>query len=348
MIIKRSGFDFIFLRYHHTSDMRKIIFVVTLFGLILFGGTFGYMLLEHIGFWEGMYLTAITITTVGYGDLVPIHPEGKIFTVFLVFASVGFVVYTFSKLTETLVEGGLRDIFERRNMNKKVARLRDHIIVCGYGRIGKVICQILKENNRPFVVIEKDEEEVKNIKDDELIELAGEASDDEVLMKAGIMQARGLIAVVSSDADNMYITLTARGLNPDLFILARSSGIPGAETKLMRAGASKVISPYYIGASRMAQLVVRPTVIDFIDLTMHAGELGLRMEELVVTAQASFVNKNLIESGIRKRFDVIVVAIKRQDEEMLFNPGPGTTILTHDILIVLGDYSQIRALEKEL
>jgi len=328
--------------------MRKIIFIAILFVLILLGGTFGYMVFEDMGFWNGLYLTALTITTVGYGDLVPVHPAGKIFTVLLVFAGVGFVLYIFSKLMETLVEGGLRDIFERRSMNKKVARLRDHIIVCGYGRIGKVICRILKENNRPFVVIEKDEEEIKNIKDDELNELSGEASDDEVLMQAGIMRARGLIAVVSTDADNMYITLTARGLNPDLFILARSSGISGANIKLMRAGASKVISPYYIGASRMAQLIVRPTVIDFIDLTMHAGELGLRMEELLVSDKASFVNKNLMESGIRKRFDVIVVAIKRQGDEMLFNPGPGTTIMDGDILIVLGDYAQIRVLEKEL
>ncbi len=328
--------------------MRKIICVVILFILILSIGTIGYMTLEHLDFLDSLYLTTISITTVGYGDIVPIHPLGKIFTVCLVFAGVGLVMYTFSKVTETMIEGGLRDIFERRKMNKKVAGLRNHYIVCGFGRIGKVICQILKENNRPFVVIDKNPEELKNIESEGFLELAGEASDDEVLLKAGIMRAQGLIAVVASDPDNMYITLTARGLKPDLFILARSSGTSGAETKLVRAGASKVISPYYIGARRMAQLVVRPTVIDFIDLTMHAGELGLRMEELLVTDKASFVNKNLRESGIRQKFDVIVVAIKRKDEEMLFNPGPTTTLLAGDILIVLGDHQRISELEKEV
>ena len=333
---------------YHIGHMRKIICVVILFVLILSIGTIGYMTLEHLNFLDSLYLTAISITTVGYGDIVPIHPLGKIFTIGLVFAGVGLVMYTFSKVTETMIEGGLRDIFERRKMNKKVARLRNHYIVCGFGRIGKVICKILQENNRPFVVIEKNPEELKNVESGGFLGLAGEASDDEVLLKAGIMKAQGLIAVVASDPDNMYITLTARGLNPDLFILARSSGTPGADTKLIRTGASKVISPYYIGARRMAQLLVRPTVIDFIDLTMHAGELGLRMEELLVTDKASFVNKNLLESGIRKRFDVIVVAIKRKNEEMLFNPGPTTTLLAGDILIVLGDHQQISELEKEV
>lgn len=231
-------------------------------------------------------------------------------------------------------------------MNKKVAQLRNHYIVCGYGRIGKVICQILKENGRPFVVIENDDDEIRNIEAEGFFALQGEASDDEMLITAGIKEALGLIAVVSTDADNVFITLTARGLNPGLFILARSSGTLGSDTKLMRAGASKVISPYYIGARRMAQLIVRPTVIDFIDLTMYAGELGLRMEEMRVGKKASFANKKLIDSGIRQQYDIIVVAIKREGEKMIFNPRPDTMILPEDILIVLGDHSQITELEK--
>ena len=328
--------------------MRNLILIVLFLAAILLTGTVGYVVLEDMGLWDSMYLTAMTITTVGYGDIVPLHPQGKVFTIFLVFTGVGLVLYGFSKFAETMVEGGLRNILERRKMKKKVAHLRDHYIVCGYGRIGKVICQILKESNRPFVVIETDEEEMKNIESEGYYALDGEASDDDILLAAGIMNARGLIAVVSTDADNVFISLTARGLNPRLFILARSSGTPGADTKLMRAGASKVISPYYIGARRMAQLIVRPTVIDFIDLTMHAGELGLRMEELLVTEKASFANKNLIESGIRKNFEIIIVAIKRPGEDMIFNPKPDTVILAGDILIALGDHSQISLLEKEV
>ncbi|HER63230.1 MAG TPA: potassium channel protein [Desulfobacteraceae bacterium] len=328
--------------------MRDAKVIILFFTAIMLVGTSGYMIFEDFSFWNSIYLTAMTITTVGYGDIVPVHPFGRVFTVFLVFTGVGFVLYTFSRLAEAMVEGGLRNILERRKMDKKVAQLRNHYIVCGYGRIGKVICQILKENKRPFVVIENDAEEIRTIEAEGFFALLGEAADDEILIKAGIKEARGLIGVVSTDADNVFITLTARGLNPGLFILTRSSGAPGSDTKLLRAGASKVISPYYIGARRMAQLVVRPTVIDFIDLTMHAGELGLRMEEMLISEKASFVNKNLMESGIRKKYDIIVVAIKRQGDEMLFNPKPDTVILPGDILIVLGEHGQISALEKEV
>jgi len=330
------------------KNLRTILFVIVFLITILTVGALGFMVLEDLSIGEGLYLTAMTITTVGYGDIVPQHPQGRAFTVFLVFAGVGFVLYTFSKFAEVMVEGGLRNILERRKMNKQVSQLRNHYIVCGYGRIGKVICQILKESKRPFVVIEKNEGEIRSIEAEGYYALAGEAADDEILLTAGIKEARGMIAVVSSDADNVFISLTARGLNPGLFILARSSGAPGADTKLQRAGASKVISPYSIGAKRMAQILVRPTVIDFIDLTMHAGELGLRMEELLVTDRASFANKQLIESGIRKKFDIIVVAIKRQGEEMLFNPKSDSLILPGDILIVLGEHGQISALEKEV
>lgn len=328
--------------------MARFVYITLFFVLLLLAGTTGYMMFEDFGFWDSMYLTAMTITTVGYGDIVPVHPFGRVFTVFLVFTGVGFVLYVFSRLAETMVEGGLRNILERRKMNKKVAQLQNHYIVCGYGRIGRVICQILKENKRPFVVIEKDEEEIRNIEAEGYFALLGEASDDEMLINAGIKEALGLVAVVSTDADNVFITLTARGLNPSLFILARSSGTIGSDTKLVRAGASKVISPYYIGARRMAQLIVRPTVIDFIDLTMYAGELGLRMEEMRVSKKALFVNKKLMDSGIRQKHDIIVVAIKREGEEMIFNPRPDTMILPDDILIVLGDHSQIIALEKEI
>jgi voltage-gated potassium channel len=233
-------------------------------------------------------------------------------------------------------------------MHKEMSRLHDHYIVCGFGRIGQEICSILRENSRPFVVIENEDEVVREIDELGYIELQGDASDDDVLLEAGIKEARGLVAVVSTDADNLYITLTARGMNPDLFILTRSSGTPGVARKLERAGASKVISPYSIGARRMAQLIVRPTVVDFLDLAMQARELGLCMEELLVTGQTSFIGKTLMQSGLRRKYDIIVVAIKRPEQDMIFNPGPDTKIQENDILIVLGDSAQITALEKTL
>jgi voltage-gated potassium channel len=328
------------------NNIRKIALLLVPLLLILFVGTFGYMLLENTSFADGLYLTVITITTVGYGDIVPIHTAGRIFTVVLVFCGVGYVMYLFGKITEAMVEGGLRKIVERRKMHKKIAKLKDHYIVCGFGRIGMEICSILQENNRPFVVIERDKEVVKEIEALGYVDLMGEASDDDILLEAGIKRAKGLIAVVSSDADNLYITLTARGLNPDLFILARSSGVHGAARKLKRAGASRVISPYSIGARRMAQLIVRPTVMDFIDIAMEAGELGLRMEELVVSEESSIAGTSLIESGLRKKYDIIVIAIKRGDKAMFFNPKPDTEIQAGDILIVLGDSDHINSLEE--
>ena len=328
--------------------MHRIAVIIIIFIILVFGGTFGYMLLENTGFWMGLYLTIITVFTVGYGDIVPVHPSGRIFTVFLVITSVSFVFYTFSKITETMIEGELRGLYKRRKMNRQISRLRDHYIVCGFGRIGKEICKILQEHHRPFVVIEKDAEEIRALEDLQFYQLQGEASDDEVLQRAGIEKAKGLVSVVASDADNLYITLTARGLNPNLFIMTRSSGSPGVQTKLKRAGATRVISPYSIGARRMAHLIVRPTVTDFIDLTMRAGELDLIMEELQVSSASHLNGKNLIESEIRKKYDVIVVAIKRQDGTMLFNPKSETIIMASDILIVLGNSEHIAGLRREM
>jgi len=226
--------------------------------------------------------------------------------------------------------------------------LKNHYIVCGFGRIGKVISKILHENHRPFLIIENNPEEIAVINELGYLVLDGDSTNDDMLKKAHILDARALIAVTSSDADNVYVILSAKGLKPDIYILARSSGKKGAETKLLRAGANKVFSPYEIGARRMAQSLMRPTVIDFLDLTVHEGELGLRLEELQVSDKATFVNKSLMDSGIRSEHDLIVVAIKRQKGEMLFNPNPNTDILPGDILVVLGEHLNIQGLEKKL
>ncbi len=191
-----------------SNSIRKFSIVVSLFIAIILGGTFGYMILEKTTFWDGIYLTIITIATVGYGDMVPIYPAGKVFTVVLLFAGAGLVMYTLGKITEVMVEGSLQKILERRKMDKKIARLHDHYIVCGFGRIGKVICEILNEAGRPFVVIERDEDELREIDQLGYNTVPGEASEDEILLAAGIEKARGLIAVVSTDADNLYVTLT--------------------------------------------------------------------------------------------------------------------------------------------
>jgi len=328
--------------------MKKIIAGIFILIIILIYGTSGYMFLEDMSLTDSIYMTVISITTVGFSEVRPLSPAGKYFTVILIFGGVGFFLYMVSLITEAMLAGGLHTFLGRKNMEKKLNVMKDHYIVCGFGRIGKVISKILHENNRPFMIIENNPEEIAAIKELGYLVLEGDSTNDDMLNKAHIMDAKSLIAVTSSDADNVYIILSARGLKSEIYILARSSGKKGAETKLLRAGANKVFSPYEIGARRMAQSLLRPTVIDFIDLTVHEGELGLRLEELQVSDEATFANKTLMDSGIRSEHDLIVVAIKRLKGEMLFNPNPNTEILPGDILVVLGEHLNIQALEKKL
>ena len=328
--------------------MKKILAGVFILLIILIYGTSGYMFIEDMSLTDAVYMTVISITTVGFSEVRPLSPAGKYFTVVLIFGGVGFFLYMVSLITEAMLAGGLHTFLGRKNMEKKLNVMKDHYIVCGFGRIGKVISKILHENNRPFMIIENNPEEIAAIKELGYLVLEGDSTNDDMLNKAHIMDAKSLIAVTSSDADNVYIILSARGLKSEIYILARSSGKKGAETKLLRAGANKVFSPYEIGARRMAQSLLRPTVIDFIDLTVHEGELGLRLEELQVSDKATFANKTLMDSGIRSEHDLIVVAIKRLKGEMLFNPNPNTEILPGDILVVLGEHLNIQALEKKL
>jgi len=328
--------------------MKKILAGIFILIVILIYGTSGYMFIEDMSLTDAVYMTVISITTVGFSEVRPLSPAGKYFTVVLIFGGVGFFLYMVSLITEAMLAGGLHTFLGRKNMEKKLNVMKDHYIVCGFGRIGKVISKILHENNRPFMIIENNPEEIAAIKELGYLVLEGDSTNDDMLNKAHIMDAKSLIAVTSSDADNVYIILSARGLKSEIYILARSSGKKGAETKLLRAGANKVFSPYEIGARRMAQSLLRPTVIDFIDLTVHEGELGLRLEELQVSDKATFANKTLMDSGIRSEHDLIVVAIKRLKGEMLFNPNPNTEILPGDILVVLGEHLNIQALEKKL
>ena len=306
------------------------------------------MYFEHKGFSDALYMTIVTISTVGYGDLVPISPGGRMFTVLLILVGVGYVMYMFGYVVEMMVEGGLREFLGKRQMKKGLLKMQNHYIVCGHGRIGQVICQTLHENNISFVVIDKDPAEIEDLIQKGFLEIEGDAAEDSILVKAGIKKAKGLISVVESDAENVYVTLSAKGLNPDIKILVRSSGAQGAETKLMRAGADKVISPYFLGGRRMAQFIVRPNVIDFIELTMYTSSLGLSLEEILVSKRASFVDKTLLETNIRKDYDIIVIGIKPSGVDMVFNPKPGTVINAGDILIVLGEKDQIVRLMKSM
>lgn len=331
------------------SHSRKKLFYTLIFLLIiLLCGSAGFMYLEDKVFIDALYMTIVTVSTVGYGDMVPTSPGGKMFNILLIFVGVGYVMYMFGYIVEMMVGGELREFLGERQMKKGLLKMRNHYIVCGHGRIGQVICQTLHENNIPFVVIDNDPVEIENVIQKGFFEIEGDAAEDAVLVQAGIEKAKGLISVVESDAKNVYVTLTAKGLNPNVNTLVRSSGAPGAEIKLMRAGADKVISPYFLGGRKMAQFIVRPNVIDFIELTMYTSSLGLSLEEILVSKGASIVGKTLIETDIRKEHDIIVIGIKPSDTEMVFNPTPDTVINDGDILIVLGEKDQILKLTEKM
>lgn len=213
--------------------------------------------------------------------------------------------------------------------------MKNHYIICGYGRIGRLISLELKKHGRQFVVLENSHDAVENLEADDVLYLPCDATDEDSLMKAGVMRAAGLVTSLKSDADNVFVTLTARGLRSDLFILARASE-ENNENKMKRAGATRVVSPYLIGGQRMAQVLIRPTVVDFIDIAIMDSSIGLLMEEITVKPDSRLVGKNLIESNLRRDFGVIIVLIKKFSGDMIFNPQSKEKIEAKDVLVVLG------------
>lgn len=312
-------------------------------GVIVFG-TAGYIIIEGWNFFDSLYMTIITLTTVGYEEVHSLSHEGRVFSIVLMLSGVGTMFYTFGVGAKVLLEGEIRDILGRKRLSKKIENLKNHYIICGYGRMGSIICKELKQHNAPFVVIE-DTPEIVAAMEGDLLALQGDATQDTVLKEAGIEKAKGLISVLSSDADNLYVVLSARGLNPQLRIVARASE-EGAAQKLMRAGADDVVSPYYIGGVRIAHTLLKPAVVDFIEFATHSENLELQMEEIKVKEQSHIVNQSLDECGIRKDLGIIVVAIKRETGEMEFNPTSTSVIKKGDTLVAMGEVKQLKALEE--
>jgi voltage-gated potassium channel len=226
-------------------------------------------------------------------------------------------------------------------VQKQISELKNHYIVCGFGRIGRIICSELAADNIDFVVIEQDSAIIEQIESKNYLFLEMDATSEEALLKAGIMKAKAIATALRSDANNVFITLTAKGLRPNIYILARASN-ENNEDKLSRAGANRVVSPHLIGGRRMAQVLKRPTVVDFIDIATMGSSLGLMMEEAMIGENSDLINKNLIDSNLRKNFGVIIVAIKKMDGNMVFNPMPSETFEAGDVIVVLGKREDLR------
>jgi voltage-gated potassium channel len=308
-------------------------------------GVIGYMGIEGWRFLDALYMTVITLGTVGFREVHDLSDAGKAFTILLILVGVSVIGYIVGSLAQIMFEGQFQRIIGRKKVEKRVEALYDHYIICGYGRMGSLICKEFSAKPLSFVVVERDPDIIEKLKEERYLFLHGNATDDETLLKAGIRKAKGLISVVTSDTENVYITLTARGLNPDLFILSRA-GEEGSEIKLKRAGASKVISPYLIGGNRMAQAILRPNVVDFIEIATGSDNLELQMEELSIPAGSRFIGENLVSSGFRKETGVIIIGIKKASGKMLFNPNPHSKIEAHDTLIFLGEPDAIQKLEE--
>ncbi|MEN8264262.1 MAG: potassium channel protein [Nitrospirota bacterium] len=307
-------------------------------------GTIGYSVIEGWTVFDALYMTIITLTTVGYEEVHALSRAGRYFTTILILSGVGSMLYALGVGAKVVIEGELRDILGRRQLNKKIESLKDHYIICGYGRMGKTTCKEMIRNNARFIIVEKDPEILITIEKD-VLSMQGDSTQDSVLKDAGIERARGLISVLSTDADNLYVVLSARGLNPQLKIVARASE-DGAEQKLLRAGADKVISPYSLGGLRIDQTILKPAVVDFIEFATKSGNLELQMEEIKVKSKSQIVDHSLDECGIRKEMGIIIVAIKRETGEMEFNPMSTSVINLGDTLVAMGETKQLQALEE--
>jgi len=313
---------------------------------VLAGGTAGYMIIEGWNAWDAFYMTVTTVSTVGYGELHPLSGPGRVFTVLLIFSGVGTAFYTVTLLATLIVEGGLHRRLEKGRAARMLETIKDHFILCGYGRIGSIIAAELHQQGVALVVIERDPARVRDAIDRGWLGIEADASREEVLAHAGIHRARGLIAAVGTDAENVFTVLTARVMRPDLFIIARVES-DDAEPKLRRAGADRVISPYHIGATHMVQTALRPAVVDFVHLATSSERLDLSMEQVHITDDSALANQSIVDAGIRQKFGVIVVGIKRAGGSMEFNPPPEAVMRPGDELVVLGRTDSVKALEKE-
>ena len=301
-------------------------------------GTLGYYFIEGWSLLESLYMTIITVSTIGYGEIKPLNPVGRIFTLFIIIFGVGTAAYLAGQLTRLMVEGSVQRVLGRRMLEAQIKKMKDHYIICGYGRIGQMVAGEIQTQKHDLVVVENDPDVLEKLEREGTPFIKGDASEEENLITAGIARASGLISAVSSDGDNLYIVLTARSLNPDLFILSRASEAKSIK-KLQSVGADRVVSPYLIGARKMAQALLRPTVADFLETTVH-GEgdktVELAMEEILVTPESKIKDVTLLESNIRRDLDLIVIAIKTAGGRMLFNPSAQAKVNVGDTLIAVG------------
>lgn len=324
------------------KGIQKLIFAISLMVLSIMMGSLGFHLIENYSWTDSFFMAVITISTVGFATIDPLEPLGKIFVSLYILMNLVIFAYVISVITSYLFEGGLRNIFRKFIIDREVNKMKNHVIVCGYGRNGSKACEELRQSGKEFVVIENNEDILNSIPDDGTIHLVvGDATDDDVLRMAKVDTAGHIIITLPRDSDNVFITLTARELNPDIHVIARASD-PNSERKLRRAGAHNVILPDVLGGLHMSQLITKPYVIEFLDLLNGVSTDDLHLEEITYEAiRTDYHNKTIGDLNIRAKSGVTIIGVRRGEGGFAFNPGPDTIINKDSILIVLGNKNQI-------
>lgn len=323
--------------------LRRLALAVGALVSVLVLGTVGYVLIERWPLMDALYMTVITIGTVGFREVEPLSRAGQAFTMALILAGVGALGFSFGTIVDFMVEGHLKGFLEERRMHKRIEALRDHHIVAGMGRVGGVVARALEAEGARFVVIDSCEDCVSRAAERGWLVLSGDATEEETLLAAGVTRARSLVTALDTDADNLFVTVTAHAQNPDLFIVARSS-VESSEPKLRKAGASRVLTPTVIGGRRMAAMVLHPVVSDYLDLVTHGDGIEFRLEEVAVPAGSPYDGRTISDMRIREATGAVILAVHRGQGRMDPDPTPDTTLSAGDRLVALGTRAQLDAL----
>lgn len=322
---------------------RRAVTLVATVVLVIIAGTVGYMLIEGWGFLDALYMTAITLSTIGFGEIYPLSDRGRVFTLFLIFAGGTIFAYAASSAIEYALASDVANQLRKRRLMKTLNQLNQHIIICGYGRVGQAAINILGEARTPVVVIDADSEQIELARQGGYLVVEGDATRDDVLREAGIERAKGLLVSTGDDSLNLFVVLSARTLNANLHIVARSSR-PENEAKLRRAGANNVVSPYQIGGRRMAHVLLRPNVTDFLDVVTLDNGLEIWLDELVIESGSPLIGQTVFEAELRRKIGVTLVALQRHSTGSTLYPDRDTRLEAGDHLIAVGTRQQIAAL----
>lgn len=324
---------------------NHILKVVVIFAFIMTIGIIGLMAIEGWSFLDSLYMVTITLSTIGYREIHELSTPGTIFLICFIILGVGSFFYAISTTAEFIIEGHLKGVLGRKKMTKKIHDLKGHYIICGFGRVGQLVAQELKKDGAEFVIIDVNRDAINKCVQSGYLYIDGSASNDDVLREAGIMTAKGLVSAIDSDAENVYVTLSAKTLRSDIYVVARASS-EEAEYKLLKAHADRVLSPYTIGGKRLASLLLRPNVVEFLDVVMHAGEERLLMEEIVVRDRSAFCGLTVGEAKSRCSSGANILAIKKNGAvKVTASPDGKTVISTGDLLITLGTREQLKEME---